>query len=275
MKSKWLLMLAAFALVFGAFAIAGCSADGEDETGTDGTVEVEKYVVATDAPFAPFDMVNEETGEIYGFDMDIMNAIAKDQGFEVEYKVYAFDGLLAGLSTGTTDFDFATSAISITPERAETILFSDPYYTATQSLSVPADSAVKGIADLKAGMSIAVQTGTTGHLWAQENLESKGIVLKTYPQGIDCFNAMLAGDVDAIFLDTTPSQDIAADATMKAKLVEAVNTDEDYGFGFPKDATDIHAKVNAGLANIIASGEYDEIYNKYFPNDSSGSIVNK
>lgn len=271
MKSKWLPVVAALALALGAFAVAGCSKT--DESTGETTTETPSYVVATDAPFAPFDVVDESTGEVTGFDMDLLNAIAADQGFKVEYKVYAFDGIISGLSTGSSDFDFAASAISITEERAQTILFSDPYYSATQSLSTPTDSAITGIADLKSGDVVAVQTGTTGFLWAEKNLKPKGIIVNSYPLGVDCFNAMLAGDVAAVFLDTTPSQELAGDAAMKAKLVEAVDTEEYYGFGFPKTATDIQAKVNAGLKKLIENGTYAEIYAKYFPNDPSGSVA--
>ena len=265
MKSKWLLLVAALVLAFGAFAVAGCSmSDEPTDEGTGSETPAVKYVVATDAPYPPFENIDEATGKHFGFDMDILNAIAENQGFEVEYMTYNFDAMLAGLAGEPTDFDFAMSAITITEERAQSILFSDPYFNAAQSLSVPKGAAIKTTADLKSGMKVAVQTGTTGFIWAEENLKPKGIEIMNYPQGVDCFNAMLAGDVDACVVDLAVAAEYAADDALDAVVVETIETAEQYGIGFPKSATDLHAQVNAGLKAIIADGTYAKIYKEWF-----------
>lgn len=266
MKNKWLLLLAAAVLMVGALAAVGCSSDA-DTDGADAGGDAEapaKYIVATDAPYGIFEFL-DDAGNHDGFDIDLLKAIAANQGFEVEFKTYNFDAMLAGLAGEPDDFDFAISAITITDERAEQILFSKPYFmSAGQTLSVPKDSAIKSIDDLEPGMKVAIQTGTTGYFWAEENLEPNGIVLMGYPQGIDCFSAMRAGDVDAALVDADPAAEYVAQEAMNAMIVQTIDTDEKYGIAFPKSATEIHAKVDAGLAAIVADGTYAEIYKKWF-----------
>jgi len=265
MKSKWLMLLAVAVLMVGALAVVGCSGDSD----TDGTAggdapQVDKYTVATDAPYGIFEFL-DDAGNHDGFDMDLLKAIAANQGFEVEFKTYNFDAMLAGLAGDPDDFDFAISAITITEDRAKEILFSSPYFlSAGQTLSVPKDSAIKSIDDLKPGMKVAIQTGTTGYFWAEENLAPLGVELMGYPQGIDCFSAMRAGDVDAALVDADPAAEYVAQEAMNAMIVQTIDTDEKYGIAFPKSATDVHAKVEAGLKAIVADGTYTEIYKKWF-----------
>ncbi|MCL2403777.1 MAG: transporter substrate-binding domain-containing protein [Coriobacteriia bacterium] len=122
--------------------------------------------VATDPTYPPFQSM--EGGSPVGFDIDLVNAIAAHIGAEVEFVFLEWDALLTALSSDSQDFDFAASAMTITEERAETILFSNPYFVSVQALSVPADSDVNSIDDVGDGFRVAVQNGTTGHIFATE-----------------------------------------------------------------------------------------------------------
>ncbi|MCL2746921.1 MAG: transporter substrate-binding domain-containing protein [Coriobacteriia bacterium] len=120
--------------------------------------------VATDPTYPPFESM--EGGVPVGFDIDLVQAIAAHLGAEVEFVFLEWDALLTALSSDSQEFDFAASAMTITEERAETILFSDPYFVSVQALSVPADSDITSIDDVGDGFRIAVQNGTTGHIFA-------------------------------------------------------------------------------------------------------------
>ncbi|MCL2606651.1 MAG: transporter substrate-binding domain-containing protein [Coriobacteriia bacterium] len=122
--------------------------------------------VATDPSYPPFESM--EGGVPVGFDIDLVKAIASHIGAEVEFVFFEWDALLTALSSDSQDFDFAASAMTITEERAQTILFSDPYFVSVQALSVPADSAIASIDDVGDGFRVAVQNGTTGHIFATE-----------------------------------------------------------------------------------------------------------
>ncbi|MCC7352596.1 MAG: transporter substrate-binding domain-containing protein, partial [Anaerolineae bacterium] len=136
-----LLVAALFAIAF-----SGCAA-----------ARPKKYVVATDATWPPFEYVDEQTKQIVGFDIDLLNAIAKEGGFEIEYKNVPFDPLLAGMASG--QYDAAISSITITDERKQNMLFSDPYVAAGQLVVVQsANTAINGPADLK-GKKAGAQVG--------------------------------------------------------------------------------------------------------------------
>jgi len=122
--------------------------------------------VATDPTYPPFE--SREGGDVVGFDIDLVKAVAEKIGAEVEFVFFEWDALLTALSSDSRDFDFAASAMTITEERAETILFSNPYFVSVQALSVPADSPINSMDDIGDGFRVAVQNGTTGHIFASQ-----------------------------------------------------------------------------------------------------------
>ena len=143
-------------------ALAGCS-------GKSGKIQV-----ATDATWPPFEMVDESSKEIVGFDIDLMKAIAEKQGLEVEFVNVNFDSLLAGMAQ--CQYDAAISAMSITEERKQSMAFSDPYFTAGQIVTVRKDNTdIKSKDDL-VGKKVGAQIGTTGAIEAEAipNVDYRG-----------------------------------------------------------------------------------------------------
>lgn len=268
MKRNILLIGLALIVALSLGALAGCKkteipVQAGGEVAETGSLAGKTIAVATDAPYPPMEMVNDD-GTFTGFDIDILTAAINREGGEVSFKTFGFDALIAAMGSGGGDFDAAISSITITPEREENMIFSNPYFDANQSLAVDADSAILSVADIKPGMKVAVQTGTTGEIWANKNLKDKGVEVKGYDQIAGCFGALSAGDVDGVIVDFQVSGDYAKDPIRKVKVVEQIETGERYGVAFPKESTELRDAVNAGLETIKQDGTYVEIYKTYF-----------
>ncbi len=266
---KYLSLVLALMLMATMFGVAGCGTTPEpepqepavEEPADLGTLTPGRIIVGSDTAYPPFESVVD--GEIVGFDVDLMKAIGERIGHEVEFKTYNFDALITAMQTGT-EFDMIASAMTITEERAEKIAFSDPYINSNQSLAVDTDSAIATVDDLKSGDKIGVQSGTTGAIWAQENLVPKGIEIVTFTDILAAFGALQAGDVVAVINDAPISQDIAKDPARGVSVVAEIVTDEQYGFAFNLENTALREAVNGALAEIKEDGTYVEIYEKWF-----------
>lgn len=123
---------------------------------------------------------------------------------------------------------------------------------------------IKSVDDLKSGDKVGVQSGTTGEKWAQENLQTKGVVVVPYDDVLAAFGALQAGDVKGVINDLPISLDVVKDESRGLEVVQEIKTDEAYGFAFGKNSTDLRDAVSWGLAEVIASGEYDTIYERWF-----------
>ena len=228
--------------------------------------EVMKAIVGTNAEYPPFESV-DDAGDIIGFDIDIMNAIAEAAGLEVEFVNTRWDGIFVALSSG--EFDAVISAATITDERKETVDFTEPYFNAGQMLAVPAGSDITSPDDL-AGKRVGVQLGTTGDIWSSENTDAEVV---RYDEITLAFQALAQGDVDAIINDGPTSSDIIkANPEMGVTLVGEPFTDEFYGIAVNKDRSDLLAALNEGLAAVRASGQYDEIYSTWFGADEAAEM---
>ena len=270
---KILSLLLALSMVVGIFALTGCAKQETAEepavTETEqpaeaadlGTLTPGKIIVGSDTAYPPFE--NVVNGVTEGFDVDMMTAVGERLGYEVEFKTYKFDALITGLQSGT-EFDMVASAMTITDERKQAIDFSDPYINSNQSLAIPADSEIASADDLKEGDKVGVQSGTTGEIWAKENLATKGVTVTPYDDILAAFSAMGAGDIDGVINDAPISQDVVKDPARKAKVVAEIPTGEQYGFGFNKNSTALRDAVNSALAEIKQDGTYVEIYKKWF-----------
>lgn len=217
-----------------------------------------KIKVGTNAEYRPFEFV-DESGAVVGFDIDLMNAIAKAAGFEAEFVNTRWDGIFVALAQG--EFDAVQSAATITDERKQTVNFSDPYFLAGQGLAVKQGSPITGVADLD-GKRVGVQLGTTGDIWLSENT---GADVQRYDEITLAMQALANGDIDAAFTDAPVLADIIK-ATPELGLVvlPEVYTSEEYGIAVNKGKADVLEAINRGLAAVKASGEYDTIYEKWF-----------
>jgi branched-chain amino acid transport system substrate-binding protein len=217
-----------------------------------------KVVLATDAAFPPMEFVDANKA-IVGFDVDMMNAIAKAMGLEVEYKNTAWDGIFAGLESG--GYDGIISSVTITDERKAKYDFSDPYINAGQAVVVLAsEAAIKSDKDLP-GKTVGAQIGTTGAL-AVEKIS--GATLKEYDTIDLAFADLVNGVVQAVVVDTPVAADYALTSDQfkgKLKIVGQPFTEEFYGILVRKgEQKEFLAAFNEGLKKIKADGTYDKIY---------------
>jgi polar amino acid transport system substrate-binding protein len=217
------------------------------------------YKIGTNAEYPPFENV-DDAGEIVGFDVDLMNAIAESSDFEFEWVNTRWDGIFVALQSG--EFDAVISAATITDERAEIVDFSDPYFNAGQMIAVRADEGgISGPADL-AGKKVGVQLGTTGDTWLTEQT---GAEVVRFDENTLAFQALANGDVDAAVADGPTAIDIVkANPEMNLMMVDGVYTEESYGIAVNMDQDELLNLINDGLAAVRADGTYDEIYDTWF-----------
>lgn len=220
------------------------------------------YVVGTDAAYAPFESQNDK-GEIVGFDIDVVTAIAAKAGIEVKFVNTPWEGIFNTLAQG--DRDFLVSAITITDERKQSMDFSNPYFDASQLIAVRENSKVAKFDDLKK-LKVGVQTGTTGDEVVTKLLGKNSTNVKRFESTPLALKELEAGGVDAVVADNGVVENyVANNTTAKFKTVsDSSFTPEQYGLAVRKGNTELLEKLNKGLADIKADGTYDQIYAKYF-----------
>ena len=221
-----------------------------------------KWVIASDTVFKPFEYT-DASGNFVGIDVDIVAAVAADQGFDYEIKSLGWDAAIAACQAGQADGMIAGA--SITEERkANGWLYSDGYYTATQSMTVSADSDITGFDGLK-GKDVAVKTGTQGAAYAETLKDEYGFNLVYFEDSPTMYQAVLGGQCVACFEDTPIMQATIKDNGLALKCLEdTANAGGDYGFAiFNADNQELLDMFNKGLANIKANGTYDQILAKY------------
>lgn len=244
-------------LIFSLAALAGC---GSANTNTNATAE-KTLKVGSDITYAPLEFMDEKNNP-EGFDVDLMNAIGKDLGYKVQYVATGWDGLIPALNAG--NYEAVISAMTITPERAKSVLFSNRYFLATQLVAVKKDSNIKSIADLK-NKRVGVQMGTTG----ETALEKIGINPKKYKTNPDALNDLLNGGLDAVVADSPTI--LWFKKQNPDKNIETVKGDfenEYYGIAFKLDNKALADKVNASIQKLIDNGTYSQIYKKWFDTDA-------
>lgn len=239
-------------------AETGSAADAAEAT----TSGDKTWVIATDTVFKPFEYT-DESGNFVGIDVDIVAAIAEDQGFQYELKSLGWDAAIAACQAGQADGMIAGA--SITDERKESgWLFSDGYYTATQCMAVAENSDIAGFEDLK-DQQVAVKTGTQGASYAESLKDQYGFNINYFEDSPTMYQAVAGGQAVACFEDTPIMAASIKDGSLGLKIVEGSENDgADYGFAiFDSSKQELLDMFNAGLANIKANGKYDEIIAKY------------
>ena len=220
------------------------------------------WVIATDTVFKPFEYT-DASGNFVGIDVDIVAAIAEDQGFKYELKSLGWDGAIAACQAGQADGMIAGA--SITQERKDSgWTFSDGYYNATQTLTVPENSDITGFEDLK-GKNVAVKIGTQGAAYADSLKDEYGFTVTSFEDSPTMYQAVLGGQCVACFEDTPIMQASIKDGGLALKVLEnTANEGAPYGFAiFNPNSQELLDMFNAGLANIKANGKSDEIIAKY------------
>jgi polar amino acid transport system substrate-binding protein len=207
-----------------------------------------KIQIATDATWFPFEYIDDATGEIVGFDIDVMNAIAEKANLDIEFVNVAWDPLLAGMAQGT--YDCAISCITITAERAEKMLFSTPYFTAGQIVVVRKDNTTFTSKDNLTG-EVGAQLGTTG---AMEVEKLSSCTLKNYDEIGLAFQDLMNGQINAVICDVPVAQGYVNKNSDKLKTIGEMFTTEQYGIALAKGKEDLLAKINAAIQDLIDEG---------------------
>ena len=237
-----------------AFCVQGLFAGGGADSG--GKV----YVFATDATWPPMEFVNDE-GEIVGFDIDLMAAVAEASGFEYEVRNTAWDGIFAGLANGA--YDGVLSSVTILDERKETMDFSVPYVNAGLILVVRADYAGGDQLEDFVGKRVGAQQGTTGD-FAIEAIS--GIERRAYDDLGLAVEDMVNGNLDAVVCDSVTGINYVADNENfagKLKILGEPFTEEEFGIAVRKGDTELLKLINDGLAEVFADGTHAELVEKW------------
>ena len=253
------------ACMLAAVALAGCgkqeSAAPTSAATSASPATARVYTVGTDAAYAPFES-QDEKGEIVGFDIDIVRAVAARAGIEVKFVNTPWEGIFNALKQG--DRDLLVSSITITDERKQSMDFSDPYFDAHQLIAVKADSRVAHFDDLKS-LKVGVQTGTTGDE-AISKLQGKNSTdIKRFESTPLALKELETGGIDAVVADNGVVVNyVKNNAGNRFKTVnDAAFVPERYGIAVKKGNAELLAKLNQGLAAIRADGSYDRIYASY------------
>ncbi|MGH8832598.1 MAG: basic amino acid ABC transporter substrate-binding protein, partial [Polaromonas sp.] len=220
------------------------------------------YVVGTDAAYAPFESQNEK-GEIVGFDIEVVKAVAQKAGIEVKFLNTPWEGIFNSLNQG--DRDLLVSSITITPERQQTMDFSAPYFDAQQLIAVKKDSKIAKFTDLKK-LKVGVQNGTTGDEVVAKLQGKASANIKRFESTPLALKELEAGGVDAVVADNGVVVHYVnnnVDAKFKT-ISDASFAAEQYGLAVKKGNAELLEKLNKGLAAIKTDGTYNQIYAKYF-----------
>ena len=220
------------------------------------------YVVGTDAAYAPFESQNKK-GEIVGFDIEVVKAAAQKAGIEVKFLNTPWEGIFNSVAQG--DRDLLISAITITPERRQTLDFSDPYFDAKQLIAVKNDSKIAKFSDL-AKLKVGVQNGTTGDEVITKLQGKDSPNVKRFESTPLALKEMQSGGVDAVVADNgVVVHYVANNPDSKFKIInDSSFSSEQYGIAVKKGNTELLEKINKGLAGIKADGSYNQIYTQYF-----------
>lgn len=266
--------IAAAALI-STLALAACgSSDGDGDadpaaSSSSGitTIESGKLKACTHLSYKPFEF--KEGSKVVGFDVDLMDLLAKDLGLEQEVVDIEFATITSGAAFAAKKCDAGYGATTINDERKKAVLFSDPYFDSTAALLVKKDSGITDLMGLK-GKKLGVQTDTTGQEFAEKEKDANGFTPVVFDDLPTQLAGVLAGRVDGAINDNGPLLDYAKD-NPTTEVVKEFDTGEQYGLMFKKDdanGTKMAEKANEIIKAAKADGRYNEIYKKWFGVDA-------
>jgi len=265
-RLTWWRVLALMLAIVVSLVGAGCGDDSNDSGSSSSVATLEKGTlkVGSNIPFPPFEFGK---APYQGFDVDLVNEISKRLDLKAEFIKTPFAAIFRDLGQGR--FDMVASASTITPQREKSVDFSYPYFPANQSLMVKKGSDIQSANDL-AGKTVGAKLATTGAAYAKDETDAKTV--RTYDQIDDAFDALQAGQVDAVINDFPTSQ-YATRARKDLVVVGEIPTGEQYGFGFKKGNDGLRNAVNKELDKVKADGTYTMIYRKWLQTDPPESIL--
>ncbi|MDE5832671.1 MAG: ABC transporter substrate-binding protein [Desulfovibrio sp.] len=225
-------------------------------------VQAKSYVNGIDPNYPPFAYIDEKTGEAAGFDVDSLNWIAKNMGFEVKHKPMAWDGIIPALLAN--QIDMVCSGMSITPQRAEQVQFSDPYWTVSRVFLVPADADISVQEILSKPIKIGVQRGTSEASAIKEEQEAKGypFELRYYDSAPLAVEDLQNGRIQAALMDELP----ADDAISKGRAVKKAGTHgepDGFGVAMRKGESELRKLIDEGYKRLKEDPYWQELQKKY------------
>lgn len=237
-----------------ALSLMACGSSSESATSTERV-----YKIATDTTFAPFEFENDK-GEMVGIDLDLLKAIAQDQGFKYELQVVGFSAALTALEAG--EVDGVIAGMSITEERKQKYDISDAYFDSGVGMAVLEDSDIASYEDLE-GLQVATKIGTEGCAFAESIADKYGFTIAQFEDSATMYQDVLAGTSAACF-DDYPVLGYEISRGIGFKMPMEMEQGSSYGFAVLKgENAQLLEKFNAGLENMKESGKYDEILNTY------------
>ncbi|MGW2828971.1 transporter substrate-binding domain-containing protein [Streptomyces sp. NPDC001286] len=259
-------VLAATTATAGLVLVAACTSSGNGGSGSKtaaGGVELVKpgqLTTCTHLPYPPFQ--SEIDGKVQGFDVSMIDLVAKDLGVKQQILDTPFENFKTGAFLNSGECDLAAAGMTITAERKKNVDFSDPYFDATQALLVDKNSGITSLADAKAKkVKLGAQAQTTGEDYAKK----QGFDPVSFESSDAVLNGLRTGQVKAVVIDYPVVQGwLKNKANANAfKLAGQINTGEQYGFTVKKGNTKLLAAVNKAIKNAKADGTYKKLYEKW------------
>ena len=217
--------------------------------------------IGSETVYPPFEFLDSNTGKYAGFDIDLIDEVAKRAGFEPKIFSMGLDGLIPALMAGS--IDVAVSALTITAERAAKVDFTRPYYESGLSIMTHVDNDVKGAKDLE-GKVLCAEIGSSGSVYMSK---LAGVKIRTFNSAAEAFLEINQKGCYAIVNDKPVNEYFLtqkASKNLKLKEVPGVLAAENYGFAVQKGNDKLRARLDKALDDIRADGTYDRIHQKWF-----------
>lgn len=246
-----------------ALLLAACGGGDAKPEDSKGASKSGKKVlnVGTEATFIPFEFM--EKGKVTGFDVDLLNAVAEEAGYEVKIENTGWDAMLAGLEGGQIDIGMA--GITMTDDRKKTYDFSDPYFESIGMIAFKEGTDIKSAEDIK-GKKIGVQNGTTGQFNAEEVVGENSPDISKYESAALMFQALQSDNVDVVVTDKAVAEEYKKkypDSNIQTITDDKAFAIEYYGIAFNK-GSELKAEFDKALNTLFDNGKYTEIYKKWF-----------
>ena len=246
-----------FAVLLSAMLLLAMAACGEQSQTPDDTQEPAVLHMATEGTFPPYEYY--DNGQLVGIDIEVAGAIAEKLGMKLETTDIAFESIIPGVQAGK--YDIGMAGVTVSEERLQQVNFSDSYATGVQVVIVKEGGKVQSLDDM-ADAIIGTQSGTTGFIYASGDFGDDHV--KSFTKTTDAVEALKNGQVDCVLLDNAPAEALVeANPDAGLSILETAYTVEDYAIAINKENTDLQAKINAALAELVADGTLQSIIDKY------------
>jgi polar amino acid transport system substrate-binding protein len=259
-RRLWAIALALLSCVL----VVACGGDddstGDSESGVE-LVDSGRLTTCTHLPYRPFQF--QRGGRVVGFDVDMIDLVAKELGVRQEIIDTPFEGIQSGEDLNARKCDIAAAAMTITPARQKKIVFSAPYFDANQALLVRKGSAIDAFDDLR-GKTLGVLSGTTGKMYAERRAGAAGMQVKDYEDLALQLSSVKSGQIPAAINDIPVLLDYAKQND-DVEVATQFKTGEQYGFGMRRlTSAALEKVVNRVIERARSDGTYDRLYEKWF-----------